>query len=337
MKKCVLFKKLTSNKVKCLACNHYCTIAETKTGICGVRKNIKGKLYLLVYDKVVAQNIDPIEKKPLYHFLPGTKAYSIGTVGCNFFCKGCQNWDISQERKIIGKELTPKEIVNDAIKNKCKSIAYTYNEPSIFIEFVKATAILAHKKGLKNILVTNGYLSKESLAYIGKTVDAMNIDLKSFSEKYYKKFCGAKLKPVLDTIKLAHKKKIWIEITTLLVPNENDSVKELINIGQFIASVNKNIPWHISRFFPMYKMTNKKETDIKKLEEAYKIGKKYLNFVYVGNLHKENNTLCPKCGSIVIDRFGYNVKNNLNNNKCKKCNSKVSGVYESNKISKKSN
>ena len=327
MRKCDLFKKLPNKKVKCTACNHYCIISENKTGLCGVRKNISGELYLLVYGKVIVQNIDPIEKKPLYHFFPGSNAYSIGTVGCNFFCANCQNYDISQLRDIYGKDLSPKQIVDNAIKSKCKSIAYTYNEPSIFIEFVKAIAILAKKKGLKNILVTNGYMSKESIKYIEKYVDAMNIDLKSFNKIFYKKFCGAKLDPVLDTIKLTYKNKIWIEITTLLIPNENDSKKELENIAKFISNIDKNIPWHISKFFPLYKMKDKKETETKKLENASKIGKKYLNYVYVGYLSNENNTFCSKCNNIVITRFGYNTKKNLNKNKCKFCKNKISGVF----------
>lgn len=285
---------------------------------------------MLVYGKVIAQNIDPIEKKPLFHFFPSTTAYSIGTVGCNFKCSFCQNSDISQERQIKGKLITPKQIVDDAIKNKCKSIAYTYNEPSIFIEFVKDVAKIAKKRGLKNILVTNGYMSKESIKYIGRYIDAMNIDLKSFSDDYYKKICVAKLKPVLETIKFCHKKKIWIELTTLLVPNENDSIKELTNISKFIAGIDKNIPWHISRFFPMHKMKNKEPTEIKKLKKAYEIGKKYLQYVYIGNLHNESNTICPKCKNVVIERFGYNITSYLNNGKCIYCGNKISGVYDIN-------
>lgn len=292
MKQCVLYKK-EGDKVRCIACNHRCLIAKDKTGICGVRKNIKGKLHLLVYGKVISKNIDPIEKKPLYHFLPGTYSYSIGTFGCNFRCSFCQNYNISQFKELygeikkeqfIGKDFSPQEIVKQAIKNKCPSISYTYNEPTIFIEFAHDTAKLAKKKGLKNILVTNGYMTKECLEFIAPYIDAMNIDLKSFSDKFYVKHCKAHLSPVLDIIKLAKKKKIWIEITTLIIPGENDSKKELEQIAKFIASVDKNIPWHISRFFPAYKMMNKQPTPIKTLEKAYKIGKKHLNYVYIGNV-----------------------------------------------------
>lgn len=284
MKECELYKKEIKNRVKCIACAHRCLIEKDKTGICGVRKNINGKLYLLVYGKVIAKHIDPIEKKPLYHFLPNTKSFSIGTVGCNFKCGFCQNYDISQLREIIGKDITPKQIVEEAIKNKCKSISYTYNEPTIFIEFVKDIADLAKKKGLKNILVTNGYQTKECIDFISPYIDAMNIDLKSFSEKFYMKNCNAKLAPVLKAIKYIYKKKIWIEITTLLIPGENDSKEEIEKIAKFIFGIDKNIPWHISRFFPMHKMTDKIPTEIQKLKEAKKIGQKYLKYVYLGNV-----------------------------------------------------
>ena len=282
MKECDLYKQ-EKDRVRCLACAHKCLIRKENTGICGVRKNINGKLYLLVYGKVASMNVDPIEKKPLYHFLPGTKAFSIGTIGCNFKCGFCQNFEISQVREIIGEEITPEKIVENAIKTGCKSIAYTYNEPGIFIEFVKDIAKLAKEKELKNILVTNGYLSKESFDYIKDYIDVMNIDLKG-SDKFYQENCGAKVQPVLDTIKRAHKAGIHIEITTLLIPGLNDNEKELEKIAKFIASVDKKIPWHISRFFPMYKMLDKNITPISSLEKAYKIGKKHLKYVYVGNV-----------------------------------------------------
>ncbi len=284
MKECDLYRK-EKNKLRCVACAHKCLIAENKTGICGVRKNIKGKLYLLVYGKVAAMNIDPIEKKPLYHFLPKTFSYSIGTVGCNFRCGFCQNFEISQAgQEIFGKEISPAEIVKKAIQSKCKSISYTYNEPAIFIEFAKDIAKIAKKKRLKNILVTNGYFSKESFDYIKQYIDAMNIDIKSFSDDFYRKTCGARLKPVLDTIKRASKKGIHIELTTLIIPGLNDSAPEFEKIAKFIASVDKNIPWHISRFFPMYKMHGRQITPLETLKKAEQIGKKYLKYVHVGNV-----------------------------------------------------
>jgi len=293
MKECVLYEKLKNKKntVRCSACSQRCVISDNKVGICGVRKNIKGKLYLLVYGKVIAAHVDPIEKKPLYHFLPGSQSYSIATARCNFRCLWCQNYDISQykefpRREIPGKETTPEKIVEDAIKTKCKSISYTYTEPAIFVEFAIDTAKLAKKKNLKNIFVTNGYITPECLDYITGYVDAMNIDLKSFSDDFYRKYCGAThgIKPVLDNIKLAHEKKIHIEITTLVIPGLNDSDEEFEKIAKFIASVDKNIPWHISRFFPMYKMLDKPITPFETLKKAEKIGKKYLNHVYIGNV-----------------------------------------------------
>ncbi len=283
MKECELYKK-EKGKVRCFACAQRCVVSDGNVGICGVRKNIKGKLYLLVYGKVASMSVDPIEKKPLYHFLPGTKSFSIGTVGCNFKCGFCQNFDISQKRIIFGKEILPQEIVKKAIQSGCKSISYTYNEPAIFIEFVKDIATIARKKKLKNVLVTNGFFTKESFDYIADYVDAMNIDFKSFSDEFYRKICRGRLEPVLETIKMAHKKGIHIELTTLIIPGENDSEKEFEQIAKFIASVDKNIPWHISRFFPMYKMMNKPVTSISILKKAEKIGKKYLKYVYVGNV-----------------------------------------------------
>jgi pyruvate formate lyase activating enzyme len=288
MTQAVLFKK-QGNNIKCLACAHKCVIAEGKTGICGVRKNIKGKINLLVYGRVIAKHIDPIEKKPLYNFLPGSKTFSIGTLGCNFKCDFCQNFDISQAKtlygeKIIGEEITPKQIVDQAIDSGCKSISYTYNEPATFIEFVRDIAELAKKSGLKNILVTNGYLSKESFDFIKDYIDAMNIDLKSFNEDFYKKLCGASLQPVLDTIKRVHDAKIHLELTTLVIHEENDSSVEFEKIAKFIAKIDKNIPWHISRFFPMYKMQHKPVTPLATLERAEAIGRRYLKYVYIGNI-----------------------------------------------------
>lgn len=276
--------------VRCSACSHRCLVQNGSTGLCGVRGNKNGILYLLVYGKIIAEHIDPIEKKPLYHFMPGTNTYSIGTIGCNFRCGFCQNYDISQARKFLsGQGRTPKEIVESALKSGCKSISYTYNEPTIFIEFVKDTAALAKKENLKNIMVTNGYMTKEALNFLQlnkkeSLIDAMNIDLKG-SEDFYRKICGAHLSPVKETIKLAKKKGIHVELTTLVIPGENDSQDDLREIVNFIKAVDKNIPWHISRFFPMYKMMNKKPTEIATLQTAYKIGKKAgLKFVHLGNI-----------------------------------------------------
>jgi pyruvate formate lyase activating enzyme len=327
MKECYFYKSLKGGAVKCLACSHYCIIKLGDFGICAVRKNIGGKLFLMVYGKVISQNIDPVEKKPLYHFLPGTLAYSVCTIGCNFKCSFCQNYGISQESDIeLGENIMPKEIVNSAIANKCRSIAYTYNEPAIAIEFWLDTMKIAKRKGIKNILVTNGYISKEALKKISPFADAMNIDLKSFSEEFYKKICGARLEPVLETIRLAHKLGIWIEVTALIIPKKNDSKKGIESIAKFIKSVDENIPLHLSRYFPSYKM-KAPPTPLKTMKDSLNICKKYLKNVYLGNIGETNNTLCPHCKKIIIKRIGYFAMINISKGKCGYCKKKIKGVF----------
>ena len=285
LKECILYDKKEDSSVVCNVCSHRCKILEGKTGICRVRKNISGKLYSLVYGLIAASAIDPIEKKPLYHFSPNSSAYSIGTVGCNFRCNFCQNHNLAFSDEIDGDSISPQQVVENAFYYGCESIAYTYNEPIIFFEFLSDCAELAKEEGISNVMVTNGYFTKEALDFLKGKIDAMNIDLKSFSDDFYRKNCGAKLEPVLETIRNASKEKIHLEITTLIIPGENDSEEELRNIAEFIASVNKNIPWHISRFFPMYKMLNKTPTPRETLEIAYKIGKDAgLKYVHIGNI-----------------------------------------------------
>jgi len=290
MKESYLYEKLPKSRVRCNTCRHYCIISKDRRGICGVRGNIDGKLYSLVYGEVIAEHIDPIEKKPLYHFLPHTFTYSIATVGCNFRCDWCQNWQISQspkpENPIQGFELTPAEIVKQAKQNKCPSISYTYTEPTIFLEYALDTMKLAHRHGLANIWVSNGYMSKETLKLILPYLDAINVDLKSFKENTYQKYCGAKLKPILENLKTIAKSKVHLEITTLVIPGINDSTKELKQIAQFIArELGKNIPWHISRFFPAYKLTETAQTPLEILKTAATIGKQSgLQFIHLGNI-----------------------------------------------------
>lgn len=316
MKEAVLYKKLKDKKVRCNLCNHRCLISPGKRGVCFVRENKNGSLYSLVYGIALAANIDPIEKKPLFHFQPGTNSFSIATAGCNFRCEFCQNWQESQitkgpQGRIVGQELPPKRVVEEAKRTGCASIAYTYTEPTIFFEYAQDTAKLAKKEGITNVFVTNGYQTPETIKEMAKFVDAANVDLKSFSEKFYQKVCGAKLKPVLESIKLMHKAGIWIEITTLVVPKQNDSKKELTQIAKFIAKVNKSIPWHISRFHPDYKMLDSYPTPIETLEMAYEIGKKAgLKYVYLGNIITETkeNTYCPKCNNLAIRRIGYQTE-----------------------------
>lgn len=352
MHKASLYKKLDNNKVQCTACKQNCIISSDNTGICGVRQNKNGKLYLLVYGKAVSANMDPIEKKPLYHFMPNTEIFSIGTVGCNFACDFCQNWDTSQitkdlknkllkEKKIskidaevskFGYNLQPEKIVETCIEKNIPSIAYTYNEPTVFFEYAYDTAKLAHEKGIKNVFVTNGYETEEALNLIKPYLDAMNIDLKSFSDEFYKKICKAKLQPVLDTIRLAHKLGIWIEITTLIIPGKNDSEEELKKIADFISSVDKNIPWHVTAFHPDYKMVDIPSTGYNILNKAYTLGKKAgLKYPYVGNIldDKHSNTYCPECKTLLIKREGYFVGiENLKNGKCNKCSNKIAGVWK---------
>jgi pyruvate formate lyase activating enzyme len=331
MKEAMLYKKLKNNVVECTACMHKCKILNNMTGICNVRKNISGKLFLLVYGKAVAINIDPIEKKPLYHFMPGSKILSIGTVGCNFKCSFCQNWEISQSKKIQGEDFIPKEIIETCKTEKISMIAYTYNEPAIFFEYAYDTAKLAHSKGIKNIYVTSGYETPEALKKIQPYLDSMNIDLKSFNQEFYRKYCNANLEHVLETIKKAYQMGIWIEITTLLIPDKNDSKEELKQIAEFISSISKDIPWHISAFRPCYKMLDTRPTTKEDLLKAYNIGKKAgLNYVYLGNINdvEHSTTFCPKCNEILIQRdFISDFKINLNKGKCPECNYTLPGIW----------
>jgi len=329
MKEARLYQKLPGGKVRCHLCSHRCLIPEGGKGLCAVRQNQNGVLYSLVYAKVIAQNVDPIEKKPLFHFLPGSLSFSISTAGCNFRCEFCQNWDISQitkgpEGQVIGEELPPEEVAKRALENGCSSIAYTYTEPTIFFEYAYETGKIARKKGLKNIFVTNGYQTPETIKEMTKFADAANIDLKGFSDDFYQKICGARLDPVLKAIKLMHLAGIWVEITTLVVPSQNDSDKELTQIAEFIAGISHNIPWHISRFHPDYKMQDNRPTPLETLEKAYQIGKKAgLKYVYLGNVVTENreNTYCPKCGNLAIRRVGYDTEilGVSEKGKCAKC------------------
>lgn len=285
---------IAGDYINCKTCSHYCRIAPFRRGLCGLRENNLGKLVVLNYGRIIAEQIDPIEKKPLYHFMPGTKTLSIATIGCNFSCLWCQNDDISQMSKNatrneiankIGIEMDPEQIVEHTLKAHCPSISYTYTEPTIFLEFALDTMKLAQKAGLKNIWVSNGYMSRETLDLISPYLDAINIDLKGFSESNYQKYSGAKLQPVLDNIKEVFKRKIHLEVTTLIVPEVNDDEKQLTDIVKFLASISKNIPWHISRFSPAYKMMTTPETPFETLDLAEKIGKNAgLKYVHKGNL-----------------------------------------------------
>lgn len=335
MQEALFYKKLNDNKVECLLCNHNCLIPLGKRGICQVRENQAGKLYSLVYGKVIAANLDPIEKKPLFHFYPASLAYSIASLGCNFRCLNCQNWSISQGQDLISKQeesFTAQDIIEAARAFKAKSIAYTYTEPTVFYEYVLDIAKLAKDRGLKSVFISNGYITEEPLRKIAPYLDAANIDLKGISEDFYQKVCGAKLKPVLDSIKLFYQLGIWLEITTLLIPGYNDSIEDLEKIAKFIKNIDKSIPWHISAFHPDYKMKNIKPTSLEVMKQALAIGKKIgLDYVYQGNVGQGENTYCPKCNKLLIERRGFLVnKNNIQNNNCPFCGQIIQGRWDVN-------
>ena len=335
MKRAMFQERKDGNKVQCGLCSHRCLIPPGKRGICSVRENQDGVLYSLVYDKIIAHNVDPIEKKPLFHFLPGSASFSIATPGCNFRCKHCQNADISQLPQdrgglILGEERTPASMVESARKLHCSSISYTYTEPTIFFELAYDTALLAHEAGLKNVFVTNGYITPEALQAIRPNLDAANIDLKGFRDDFYRHICGAKLQPVLDAIKLYKECGIWIEITTLVIPGHNDSDEDLSGIARFIKSVGEDVPWHVSRFHPTYKLTDQPITPRETLARARQIGLDAgLRYVYEGNIPGEGeDTMCPNCRQTVIERIGFSVESvNMDSGKCGHCGSKIDGVW----------
>jgi pyruvate formate lyase activating enzyme len=329
MKEAYLYKKLPNKKVQCKTCAHYCVLAPGERGKCGVRENIDGKLYALNYGKAIAINIDPIEKKPFYHFLPGSHSLSIATVGCNFSCLNCQNWEISQafkgSKKIPGEYVPPERIVEMAIENKVPSISYTYTEPTIFLEYALDTMKLAKRAGLKNNFVSNGFMSEESAKLVIPYLDANNIDIKGFSDEFYQKVCGGRLKPVLDTAKLMKKSGVWVEITTLVIPTLSDSEEMFEKIAKWIYdNLGPETPWHISQFCGAisWKLQHIPDTPVETLEKAIEIGKKVgLKYVYIGNIpgHKAENTYCPKCGTLAINRVNYFIHRYDKNGKCPKC------------------
>ena len=335
MKEASLYEKLSGNKVRCYLCNHRCVISEDSKGMCGVRQNREGTLISLVYDRVIARHIDPIEKKPLFHFLPGSGSYSIATAGCNFKCSFCQNSDISQMPndlgQIFGEPLSPEEIVQEASSGNAATIAYTYTEPTVYYELASETARIASSKGIRNVFVSNGYMSEECLDDISGYLHAANIDLKSFSDDFYKNQCGARLEPVLNTIKKMVEMGVWLEITTLLIPGLNDSEPELEKIAEFIFQQSPEIPWHISRFHPTYKLNNIPSTPAEKIQRAKEIGYSAgLKYVYTGNLpgNDGEKTCCHNCGQLLIDRYGFHVRGNyLKKGRCFMCRTHIPGVW----------
>jgi pyruvate formate lyase activating enzyme len=330
------YETIDNEKIKCLLCRHHCILKNGQVGICGINMNKDGELVNLVYGHPSSVNVDPVEKKPLFHFLPGSGVLSFGTVGCNFKCPFCQNWQIAHTNKVNDKVyVSPEEMVNLALQYNCKSIAYTYNEPSVFYPYARDVGIIAKEKGLKNIFVTNGFESVYEIEDMKSWVDGANVDLKSFKKEYYKKVLKGDLEYVLDTIKRLKDVGIWQEITTLIVPGDNDSEEELTQIAQFIASVGVEIPWHITRFHPDYKVQDKQPTPIETMIKAYEIGKKAgLKYVYLGNVALPVITYCPKCKEELIVRSIYRIEKNIlkidenGQAHCPKCQELIEGVWK---------
>jgi pyruvate formate lyase activating enzyme len=301
-----------------------------------VRENRKGILFSLVYEKLISANVDPIEKKPFFHFLPGSRAFSVAAPGCNFRCLHCQNHEISQlprdKEIIIGEKVSAEEIVSLALKHNCASISYTYTEPTIFFEYAYDTAMIARTKGLKNNFVTNGYMTAEALDMIAPYLDGANVDLKSFSEGFYKKVCGAKLKPVLESITKMHALGIWVEVTTLIIPTLNDAEGELREVARFLLSVSPAIPWHVSAFYPTYRMMDKPRTSPEIIRRAREIGlEEGLWYVYTGNIPgaEGENTSCYHCQKVLIRRHGYQIaENSITEGKCPHCGTPIEGVWQ---------
>lgn len=331
----LLYEKEAENRARCGLCAHRCRIDPGARGICGVRENREGTLLSLVYGAIVAENVDPIEKKPLFHLLPGSRSFSIAAAGCNFRCAFCQNHDISQmprERgQIVGRERTPAEVVERALQSGSRSIAYTYTEPTVYFEFAYATAGIARERGLKNVFVTNGYMTPGMLELIAPRLDAANVDLKAFRDDFYKKQCGARLQPVLDSLRKMKELGIWVEVTTLLIPGLNDGEEELGELAAFIVSLGAETPWHISRFHPQYRMTETPPTPASSIHRAAEIGRSAgLKYVYSGNIPGDpgENTLCAGCGRLLIGRCGFSIERlDLKGSACPHCGTPLDGIF----------
>jgi len=336
LKAALHYTKKKGKTVQCFLCRHRCVIADGKRGICRVRENRGGVLYTLVYEKLVSRAVDPIEKKPLFNFLPGSKAYSIATMGCNFRCGNCQNYEISQVpegvQRVPGDVVPAHQVVKAAKMYGCRSIAYTYSEPTIFYEYALDIAKLASKEGIRNIFVTNGYISDEALEEISPYLDAANIDLKGFNDGFYVKNCGARLEYVKDAITSYKRRGIWIEITTLVIPTLSDNLGELRRLAEFIHQLGPEIPWHVSRFYPMYMLSDLPETPLSTLAKVREIGLEVgLRYVYEGNVPGAGgeDTYCPRCKKVLIQRYGYQIlENRIRESKCPHCGARVDGVWE---------
>jgi len=329
-----LYEKLDQGRVQCHLCAHECRVAEGKRGICAVRENRSGTLYTLVYGRTISEHVDPIEKKPLAHFHPGSRAYSVATVGCNFRCEWCQNANISQMPRetglIVGEASSPEQIVAAARRSGSRSIAYTYTEPTIFFEYAYDTAKLAHQAGLANVFVTNGFMTEAMLDAFDPYLNAANVDLKAFTEETYRQHVGGRLQPVLDSLKKMKTLGVWVEVTTLVVPGLNDDERELRDAARFIAQeLGPETPWHISRFFPGYQMRHVPPTPLETLHRVVEIGREEgLRYIFAGNVPGEANTECHNCGELLIRRSGYRILVNrvAEGQVCPSCATPVAGV-----------
>jgi pyruvate formate lyase activating enzyme len=328
------YEKHPDREIKCLLCPRFCKLGDKERGYCGVRENIDGTYYTLVYGKACSVNIDPIEKKPFFHFLPNTSALSLATAGCNVNCKFCQNWEISQVRpeQVQHYDFPPKSVVDVALKNNCPSIAYTYTEPVIFFEYMYDTSQEARLKGIRNTVVTGGHINPEPLLDLIKVVDAIKVDLKSFSQEFYASYVQGELKPVLEAIKVIAKSGIWLEIVYLVIPTLNDSPSEIRKMCQWVMKeIGPDFPVHFSRFHPMYLVKNLPPTPVSTLEKARATAlEEGLNYVYIGNVpgHQAENTFCPKCKNVVIEREGYIVKRiEISQGRCLHCKTPIPGIW----------
>lgn len=335
VKEAMYYKKLEDLRVECLLCPRSCKIADRERGYCGVRENRGGKYYTLVHSRVCAMHIDPIEKKPLFHYLTGTNGYSIATAGCNIECKFCQNWQISQFRpeQVANIRLTPKDVVKYAKEGGCSTIAYTYSEPVVFYEYMYETAKLGKENGIASVMISNGYIQEEPLKELCKHLNAVKIDLKAFTEKFYKETCSGELKPVLDTLLTLKKIGIWFEIVVLIIPTLNDTDKELKEMcGWVKENLGPDVPIHFSRYYPTYKIKNIPPTPIATLVKARKIAMDAgLNYAYLGNVpgHEGESTFCPNCHKVAIKRIGYTIlQNSIKDEKCGNCQHPIPGVWQ---------
>jgi pyruvate formate lyase activating enzyme len=335
MREAMLYERLTDQGVRCYLCAHQCRINPAKRGICGVRENREGVLYALTYGQLIAENVDPIEKKPLFHVYPASKSFSIATAGCNFSCEFCQNHDISQLPRegleIPGKPTAPAAIVEKAILAGSRTISYTYTEPTIYFEYAYDTARLAREQGLKNVFVTNGFMTDKALDTVSPYLQAANVDLKSFRDDFYRKRCGARLEPVLESLRKMKDLGIWVEVTTLLIPGLNDGEEELHDIASFIFSLGPETPWHISRFHPRYKLSHHTVTPVAAIRRASEIGRACgLKYVYSGNIPGDEgeNTFCFHCGQLLIGRYGFHIEQmNLHGSACSRCGTPLEGIF----------